>query len=157
MLWFHQSPFIVLVHGVEVLEGGRGVGRSRVYNRSLLKRQVQYNQVFGREIHSRTESQLGLCFHGFCVCRYGGLTMGLQHPGILVFPVGPGTDPCGYQVTTVPLKMPVFIVRQAFCWVQVWQQRSSLTLWGAHEIVEDSDVETTLLQVDVCVCVCPGV
>ena len=45
MLWFHQSPFIVLVHGVEVLEGGRGVGRSRIYNRSLLKRQVQYNKV----------------------------------------------------------------------------------------------------------------
>ena len=61
MLWFHQSPFIVLVHGAEVLGGGRGVGRSRVYNRSLLKCWVQYNQVyanklFGREIHSRTES-----------------------------------------------------------------------------------------------------
>ena len=41
--------------------------------------------------------------------------MGLEHPGILVFPVGPGTDPCGHQVTTVPLKMPVFIMRQAFC------------------------------------------
>ena len=46
MLWFHQSPFIVLVCGVEVLETGRGAGRSRVYNRSLLKRQVQYNQVY---------------------------------------------------------------------------------------------------------------